>query len=126
MKTALAYALILGSFAIGVPTSPAAPRRCVVQTADAQAQLTYPAASRYPAPVAERLMSNGSKREGLLLRVTTAPDPVQMINPLAPPNYGSGRGLVEYSSTQIHRDANPNIRQSHADGLRLWSMRDFW
>jgi hypothetical protein len=124
MKTPLLCALILGLFAIGEKPALAAPRRCV-PAGQAYAVSTI-TPSRYPAPVAEMRTGNGPTKEGLLLRVATAPDPIQMINPAASPIYGSGRNLVTYSETNIHCDANPNISALHSDGLRLWSYREFW
>ncbi len=129
MKKPLVIVLILTSFGIGVSTSQAAPRRCGVAVANAYAQTQVPvtpASARYPAPVAELTRGNGPTYEGLLLRVATAPSPAQMINPAAPALYGSGRSLVTYTETTMHRGANMNIRQPYSEGLRLWSLRDIW
>jgi hypothetical protein len=129
MKTALVCALIFSSFAIGETTSLAAPRRCKVLQSDAYAQTQIPitpASARYPAPVAEMTTASGRTYGGVLLRVATAPDPAQMINPAAPALYGSGRNLVSYSDTTMHRGANLNVRQVQSDGLRLWTLRDIW
>lgn len=125
MKTALVCALILGSAMIGSSTGLAAGPQCYMG-GKAYAVATHRVGSRYPAPVAEMTTGCGPRVEGLLLRVSTAPQPAQMINPAAPAIYGSGRSLVTYEETQVHRDANPNVRRLHSDGLRLWSLKDFW
>ena len=128
MKKALVCALILGSVMIGNSTGLAAGPQCTQCSMGGRAYAvsTHRVGTRYPAPVAEMTTGCGPRVEGLLLRVSTAPQPAQMINPAAPAIYGSGRYLVTYEETQVHRDANPNVRRLHSDGLRLWSLKDFW
>ncbi|XHR29140.1 MAG: hypothetical protein ACFUZC_00965 [Chthoniobacteraceae bacterium] len=129
MKKPLVIVLILTSFGIGVTPSQAAPRRCRTAVVNAYAQTQVPltpASARYPAPVAELNTGRGPTYEGMLLRVATAPTPAQMINPAAPALYGSGRSLVSYSESTMHRGANMNVREVYSDGLRLWSLRDIW
>ena len=76
-----------------------------------------------PAPVAELTHNNGVTIEGVLLRVATAPKPLNMINPLAPPQYGSARSLVV---TTDDRASNLTKGPIHPDGIRLLTFRPFW
>lgn len=82
----------------------------------------------YPAPVAEMTTGNGPTVEGVFLRVATAPRPIQMLNPLAPPEYGSAGNLVTYTDTDPNRTANPNKQplQAQANGIRLLTLRSLW
>lgn len=127
MKTPLVCVLILGSVTAGDPMAVAAPRcRQCEMGGTAYAVTTVPVGNRNPAPVAELTGGGRPTVEGLFLRVSTAPQPAQMINPAAPASYGSGRCLVTYEGTYLHRDANPNVRRLYSEGLRFWSVRDFW
>lgn len=63
---------------------------------------------------------------GVALRVLTAPNKAQMINPLAPPEYGSARGLVEYTQRDPYRTSNENKFAFQQDGIRLLTLRPFW
>ena len=76
-----------------------------------------------PAPVAELTHNNGVTIEGVFLRVATAPKPLNMINPLAPPQYGSARSLVV---TTDDRANNLNKGPVHPDGIRLLTFRPLW
>lgn len=73
----------------------------------------------YPAP-------SGTCLEGVALRVLTAPNPAQMINPLAPSRYGSSRGLVTYTDRDIYRTSNENKFGFQPSGIRLLTIRPLW
>ncbi len=84
-----------------------------------------------PPPVAERtsgeaLANPVREIEGIIPRVLTAPDPAQMINPVAPPEYGSGRDLVTYSEYDPFTSSTENKRRQEPDGLRLLTIRPLW
>ncbi|HWL51115.1 MAG TPA: hypothetical protein VNQ90_01675 [Chthoniobacteraceae bacterium] len=84
-----------------------------------------------PPPVAERtsgeaLANPVREVEGALPRVLTAPDPAQMINPVAPPEYGSGRDLVTYSEYDPFTSSTQNKRRLEPDGIRLLTIRPLW
>jgi len=129
MKTVLVCAMIFGHFAAqGQELASARAHRVVCPAA---AVVVQPAgksvlANRYPAPVGEMTTENGRTVEGVFLRIATAPRPLEMINPLAPPHYGSAGDLVTYSNSDLNRNDNPNKRQFHADGIRLLTLRSFW
>ena len=97
MKTALACAIFLGNFAAG----------------------------REPAPVAEMTTCNGPTVVGVLLRMQTAPEPLLMLSPLAPPEYGSARRLMTFTDDP-NRNSNPNIRSIQPDGIRFLTLRTDW
>lgn len=80
-----------------------------------------------PAPVGEMVQPNGRVVEGVLLRVATAPQRMQMINPVAPPEYGSASELVVFSADPNRTD-NRNRPPTKAQpiGLRLLTVRSFW
>jgi len=75
-----------------------------------------------PPPVAEETTRGGVVVEGALLRLATAPDPLQMFNPAAPRSYGNASDLVTYSYSYRNVDANPNERYLHATGIKLLSF----
>ena len=82
-----------------------------------------------PPAVAERsdqVVQTQKTVDGVLPRVASAPDPAQMINPLAPPEYGSGRDLVVYTERDPYRTNNENKRRFQPDGLRLLTIRPLW
>jgi len=64
--------------------------------------------------------------EGVLLRVLTAKEPAQMINPLAPPEYGSARNLVVYTERDPFRTSNENKFRFQPDGIRVLTIRPIW
>ena len=70
--------------------------------------------------------TSGTCVEGVALRVLTAPNPAQMINPLAPSRYGSSRGLVTYTDRDIYRTSNENKFKFQPDGIRLLTIRPVW
>lgn len=63
--------------------------------------------------------------EGAFVRVATAPKPLQMINPLAPPEYGAAGNLVTFTDDP-NRNDNPNIRLIQPNGIRLLTLRSLW
>jgi len=81
-----------------------------------------------PAPVAEMTTGDGPTVEGAFLRMATAPKPLQMLNPVAPPEYGSARSLVTFDFDDPNRTSNPNIRHFNPqpDGIRLLTLRPLW
>ena len=84
-------------------------------------------AKSYPAPVAELTNANGQTVEGVFLRVATAPQPIQMINPLAPPQYGSARNLVVFSELDYNRSDNSNKpSRPQPTGVRFLSIGSIW
>jgi len=113
MKTAFVCAIILSQFAAEGRDLPSAKVIRCVPTAG-----IVP-----PAPVAELTRNNGATIEGVFLRVATAPKPLNMINPLAPPEYGSARSLVV---TTDDRASNLHKGPIHPDGIRLLTFRPFW
>ncbi|MDD5351163.1 MAG: hypothetical protein PHQ12_13210 [Chthoniobacteraceae bacterium] len=76
-----------------------------------------------PAPVAEFTNGNGPAVGGVLVRMASAPEPLQMLNPLAPPSYGSARSLVTVSSSDGNRSGNLNKRVEQPDGIRFLTFR---
>lgn len=76
-----------------------------------------------PAPVAELTHNDGVTIEGVFLRVATAPKPLNMINPLAPPEYGSARSLVVTTDDRVN---NLHKGPIQPDGIRLLTLRPFW
>jgi len=125
MKTALVCAFILGSFAAqGQEVAP----RCA-RVAPGLATTARVAAAVYhqpPAPVAEYTKGNGPAVGGVLVRLASAPKPLQMLNPLAPPEYGSARSLVSVSDVAADRSGNHNVREVQLDGIRLLTFRTNW
>jgi hypothetical protein len=112
MKTAFVCAVILTQIAAAALASGKV-NRCVSNSAAIN-----------PAPVAELTHNDGVTVEGLLLRVTTAPEPIQMINPGAPPEYGSARNLVVFTDD---RSDNLHKGQIRPNGIRLLTLRPpFW
>jgi len=133
MKTALVCAILLGQFAAEArEPAPATARRCVRPSAGAVVitRETISLAHRVPAPapVAEMTTGDGPTIEGAFLRLTTAPKPLQMLNPTAPPEYGSARSLVTFDFDDPNRTSNPNIRHLNPqpDGIRLLTLRTSW
>ena len=78
-----------------------------------------------PAPVAEMTTGNGPTVGGAFLRMQTAPTPLLMLSPAAPPEYGSGRSLLTYTDDP-NRNSNPNVRAVQPDGIRLLTFRTDW
>ena len=119
MKKALVCAIFFGQFAAGA-REPAATR-------GSQSGCPSPGVLvRYPAPVAEMTTGNGPTVGGVLLRVQTAPTPLLMFSPLAPPEYGSARSLITFTDDP-NRTANPNVRRpTQPDGIRLLTFRPNW
>lgn len=77
-------------------------------------------------PVGERVETSRSTVEGALLRLVTAPNPVQMFSPFAPPEYGSGRSLVTYTDRKgPFRNSTQNATWFQPEGLRLLTLRPF-
>ncbi|MEI8234623.1 MAG: hypothetical protein WCH57_08050 [Verrucomicrobiota bacterium] len=125
MKTAFVCAFILGSFAAqGQEGAPRCVRGSLGLAASARAAAA--ALHQAPAPVAEFTNGNGPAVGGVLVRLVSAPEPLQMINPLAPPEYGSARSLVSLSDSAADRAGNHNIRVVQADGIRLLTFRPNW
>lgn len=132
MKTALVCAIFLGQFAFAAhgrdfPLF----KRCRAASSPAtevSAGRTVCVRDRLPAPppVAEMTTGCGPTVEGVFLRVATAPKPLQMVNPAAPPEYGSAGSLVTYTDDYLNRDSNPNQRRWQADGVRFLTFRTFW
>ncbi|MEI6351471.1 MAG: hypothetical protein WCP06_10235 [Verrucomicrobiota bacterium] len=91
------------------------------QTANAR-KSTPPVVAEQSAAVAQ----TPKTVDGVVPRVLTASDPAQMINPLAPPEYGSGRDLVVYTERDPYRTDNENKRRLQPDGLRLLTIRPLW
>jgi len=79
----------------------------------------------YPAPVAEMTTGNGPTVGGVFLRMQTAPAPLLMLSPLAPPEYGSARSLLTYTDDP-NRNSNPNVRAVQPNGIRLLTFRTDW
>jgi len=132
MKTAIVCALILGQFA-AQGREPAAVKKyrrpvCSTPTTASVSENRGLFAYRFPAPVGEIITENGSTLEGVLVRTATAPKPLQMLNPAAPPEYGTARRLLTFDYDDPNRTANPNLRHMNPrpDGVRLLTLRSFW
>ncbi len=122
MKTALVCALIFGQFA-AEGREPAAPRRS--QCGCPSPGVVVPG-GEYPAPVAEMTTGNGPTVGGAYVRVKTAPQPLLMFSPLAPPEYGSGRNLLTFTDDP-YRTENPNVRREvRPIGIRILTLRPNW
>ena len=124
MKTALVCAIFLSHFAAeGRELTPVRSRSCPSASVAvlSRSRVIY----RYPAPVAEMTTGNGPTVGGVLVRLNTAPEPLQMLNPLAPPEYGSARSLLSYTNDPNRTD-NPNKREIQPNGIRLWTLRSIW
>ena len=78
-----------------------------------------------PAPVAEMTTNNGPTVGGVFLRMKTAPRPLLMLSPLAPPEYGSARNLLTFTDDP-NRNSNPNVRAIQPNGIRLLTLRTDW
>jgi hypothetical protein len=123
MKTALVCAFILGSFAAqGLEARCARGSTGLVATT----RVTVVAIHQAPAPVAEITNGDGPTVGGVLVRLASAPAPFQMINPFAPPEYGSARSLVSISDSAADRSGNHNIRVVEPDGIRILTFRTNW
>lgn len=85
-----------------------------------------------PPPSVAEQVSNATlahpvrEAEGVIPRLLTAPDPAQMINPFAPPEYGSAQTLVTYTDRDPYRTSNENKRRFQTDGIRLLTLRPLW
>jgi len=117
MKTAFLCACILGTF---VMDGFAAPRERAAGLA-AKARTVAIVFNQRPAPVAEFQNDNGPIVGGVLVRLVSAPEPLQMINPMAPPEYGSARRLVTAGNSP-DRDGNRNRRDIYSDGVKLLTI----
>ena len=123
MKTAFVCAFILSSFAAqGQEGAP----RCARNSLAASARIAAVALHQAPAPVAEFMNGNGPAVGGVLVRLVSAPQPIQMISPLAPPEYGSARNLVSLSDSDSDRGVSRNKREVQPDGVRLLTFRPNW
>jgi len=74
----------------------------------------------------ENLAYPARSYSGVAVRFLTAPNKAQMINPLAPPEYGSARNLVEYTIRDVYRTSNINKYELQPNGIRLFTIRPLW
>lgn len=74
----------------------------------------------------ENLANPARSYSGVAVRFLTAPNKAQMINPLAPPEYGSARNLVEYTIRDVYRTSNINKYELQPNGIRLFTFRPLW
>ena len=130
MKTALVCAIFFSQFAADgrdlTPVGAQRCRRCPSVIAVVPARCTSTAALPLPAPVAELTTGDGPTVGGVLLRVRTAPEPIRMLSPMAPPEYGSARSLLTYTDDPNRTD-NPNVRhEPQPNGIRLLTLRPNW
>jgi len=109
----------------GVERYPVAPRRdrVVVQqitrttgTLPAIAEQASRRSVANPQPVAE----------GVLPRALTSDAPPQMINPLAPLEYGSAWSLVTFTERDPYRTDNMNKNHLQPNGIRFLTLRPLW
>ena len=63
--------------------------------------------------------------EGVIPRVLQADNPIQMINPFAPPEYGSARNFVVYTDRDPYV-ATENRFRFQPEGIRLLTVRPLW
>jgi len=127
MKTALACVIFFSQFAAGGrELTPVKSSGCPSASVTVLARSRMTPMVRYPAPVAEMTTGNGPAVGGVAVRVTTAPEPVRMFSPMAPPEYGSARSLVTYT-TDSNRTDNPNKPpQPQPNGIRLLTFGAIW
>ncbi len=64
--------------------------------------------------------------EGVIPRALTSRDPAQMINPLAPLEYGSGWSLVTFTERDPYRTDNLNKNKLQTNGIRFLTLRPLW
>ncbi len=64
--------------------------------------------------------------EGPIPRALTSRVPAQMINPLAPLEYGSGWSFLTFTERDPYRTDNANKIHLQPDGLRLLTLRPLW
>jgi hypothetical protein len=82
----------------------------------AQGNITAPVVQRHALPPLSPAQSEGSLQRGVRLG-----NPAQMVNPLAPVEYGSGRDFVTPRDEAAARAHNGHVRPESA-GLRLFSF----
>ena len=63
--------------------------------------------------------------EGVIPNIIQAPDPIQMLNPLAPPEYGSARNFVVYTDQDPYSMTTITPR-FQPEGIRLLTVRPLW
>ncbi len=68
----------------------------------------------------------GPNVDGILPRLLTARVPAQMINPLAPPEYGSAADLETFTELNPYRTSNANAIRLQSDGFRLLTLKSLW
>ena len=90
-----------------------------------------PANGSRPLPVVaareEVILTNVSPNvDGVLPRLLTARIPAQMINPLAPPEYGSAADLMIYTDSDPHRTTNASVPRVTPYGIRLLTIQPLW
>jgi len=122
MKTALVCVIFFSQFAAdGRELTPVRVSSCSSASVTVRVIPTV-----RPAPVAEMTTGNGPAVGGVAVRVTTAPEPIRMFSPMAPPEYGSARSLVTYT-TDSNRTDNPNKPpQVQPNGIRLLTLGAIW
>ena len=69
---------------------------------------------------------DGTVVEGVIPRIVSAPNPLEMFSPFAPPSYGSSRRFVTYTDDRlILHGPTQNKTWFQPDGLRLLTLRPF-
>ena len=63
--------------------------------------------------------------EGILPNIILSRTPLQMVNPLAPPEYGSARNLVVYTEEDPYDTVTNKIR-FQPYGIRVLTVRPLW
>ena len=125
MKTALVCAIFLSNFAADGRELASVKARCPWASVAVITRCTATEMPRYPAPVAEMTTANGPTVGGVFLRMKTSPEPLLMLSPLAPPEYGSARSLLTFTDDP-NRNSNPNVRAIQPNGIRLLTFRTDW
>jgi hypothetical protein len=64
--------------------------------------------------------------EGVIPRALTSRAPAQMINPLAPLDYGSAWSFVTFTERDPYRTDNLNKNHLQTNGIRFLTLRPLW
>lgn len=78
-----------------------------------------------PAVAAPPPAPGGTIVEGVLPNLAQAPNPLEMFNPFAPPEYGSARNFVVYTERDPYNMTTNKFR-FQPDGVRLLTVRPLW
>lgn len=125
MKRILLFAIILPGIAVAAPgyqpqASPGAVRGHGNRTV-AVSRTHAGVRGDPPAPMAD----TPPEVEGVLPRLVRAAQPIEMVNPFAPSQYGSARNLVVYTEHD-NINTNQNANRLQPEGIRFLTIRPIW